>query len=268
MGNVASDNATAGKWEVINPISSAIGGVTVQTGKDHTSGIGKCAVTDNANSTFTSATANDVDGGRTSFITEEMDLTGLTKPVISFWRWYSNSQGLEPRKDKWRVWFSYNNNGAGWSSWYNLERTVQPDVSWRQQIYLPNLTYGNKWRLMFTATDTSLSTFFNTNALIEAAVDDIQVYDMGSFPAGITDLGNLSLSIYPNPANNEITISSNEEGDAQLTILNTVGQAVYNSKSYFKNKKTIDCTPLANGIYFLKLEINQKTSVKRMIIQK
>jgi hypothetical protein len=268
MGNVASDNATAGKWEVINPISSAIGGVTVQTGKDHTSGIGKCAVTDNANSTFTSATANDVDGGRTSFITEEMDLTGLTKPVISFWRWYSNSQGLEPRKDKWRVWFSYNNNGAGWSSWYNLERTVQPDVSWRQQIYLPNLTYGNKWRLMFTATDTSLSTFFNTNALIEAAVDDIQVYDMGSFPAGITDLGNLYLSIYPNPANNEITITSNEVGDAQLTILNTVGQAVYNSKSYFKNKQTIDCTQLANGIYFLKVEINQKTSVKRMVIRK
>jgi hypothetical protein len=121
---------------------------------------------------------------------------------------------------------------------------------------------------MFTATDTSLSTFFTTNALIEAAVDDIQVFDMGSYPAGISDLGNLSSSIYPNPANNEITITSNEEGDAQLTILNTVGQAVYNSKSYFKNKKTIDCTQLANGIYFLKLEINQKTSVKRMIIQK
>ena len=268
IGNVASDNATAGIWEVNNPISSAIGGVTVQTGKDHTTGTGKCAVTDNASSSLTSATTNDVDGGRTSFITEEMDLTGLTKPVISYWRWFTNSQGLEARKDKWRVWFSYNNNGAGWSNWYNLERTVQPDVSWRQQIYLPNLSYGNKWRLMFTATDTSLSTFFNTNALIEAAVDDIQVFDVGNFPTGINNLGNLYLSIYPNPANNEITITSNEAGDAQLTILNTVGQAVYTANSYFKNKKTINCSQLANGIYFLKLEINQKTSVKRIIIQK
>lgn len=268
IGNATSDNATIGIWEVDYPVSSVIGGNTVQTGKDHTTGTGKCAVTENAASTLTSATTKDVDGGRTSIITEEMDLSGMTKPVISFWRWYSNSQGAEPRKDKWRVWFSYNNNGAGWSNWYNLERTQQPDVSWRQQVYVPNLSYGNKWRLMFTATDTSLSTFFTTNALIEAAVDDIQVYDIGSFPAGVTAIDNMYMNIYPNPATNEITISANENGKAKISIFNTIGQEIYTSNEQFLNNKTINCSQFANGIYFLKLEINYKSSIKRMVIQK
>lgn len=266
IGTFTNDNATSGKFIVANPISSTINGALVQTGNDHTSGTGKCAVTGNAVSAFSSATAQDVDLGRTSIVTEPIDLSGMTKPIISYWRWFSNSQGDEARKDIWRTWYAFN-NGNGWSRWFPLERTYQPDVNWRQNIYLPSISFGSQWKLMFTATDTSESTFFTTNALVEAAVDDIEVYDLGSFPTGVLTVDELNINIFPNPTENDFVIASNEQGIAKIEILNTIGQEVFKKTVAYNGSETIHCEKFGKGIYFLKFEINHKTTTKRIVVK-
>lgn len=66
---------------------------------------------------------------------------------------------------------------------------------------------------------------------------------------GINELNNnLEFSIYPNPSQNTITISS--AGETELFIFNLLGEIVLSSK--VKNKSLVDTSSLKTGIYFIK----------------
>ena len=67
---------------------------------------------------------NDVDGGRTTLVTDVIDMSTLTDPQLSYWRWFSNDQGASPNADVFRIQIS-NNGGSTWSA---LE-TVGPSGS-------------------------------------------------------------------------------------------------------------------------------------------
>ena len=262
IGNVSGDNATAGKWIVNTPISSATNGDTVQTGNDHTTGTGKCAVTGNAASPTSQAGSADVDGGRTSLITGEFDITPYTQPVISYWRWYSNSQGANPGKDWWRVYSSYDNGG----SWTLIERTYAPDVSWRRYIWSPNKANGNKVKLMFVATDSIQG---GTGAWVEAAIDDIQILDLGN-STGIPSLSSLPATIYPNPAKNQLNIVLPQSGELVYTLVNAIGETILTKKERIvaTNAVIVNTNTLANGLYFVKLEMDGKQSIHKVMISK
>jgi hypothetical protein len=264
VGNVAGDNATAaGRWIVAAPVPSTTNGDTVQTGKDHTSGTGKCAVTGNAPSATSTVGNADVDGGRTSLLTDELDLSTYTEPIISYWRWFSNSQGSNPRKDHWRVWGSYDNG----TTWFQIERTFQPDVNWRRNIFLPNLTQGNKVRFMFVATDSVQG---GGGALVEAAVDDIEVLEVGNTPAGVGGIEQLQSLVFPNPAKSVLQLLIPESGEVQAIFRNTLGQNIYSTtfQNDKTNRHTIPLLQIPNGIYFLQLEVNGKSSVHRIVVSK
>jgi len=264
IGNAPGDNATSGKWIVAIPVSSVTNGDTVQTGKDHTTGTGKCAVTGNAASTASQPGNSDVDNGKTTLITETYDLSQYNQPVISYWRWFTNSQSSsDPGKDLWRVWISYDNGG----SWTVAEKTYKPDVRWRRNVIIPDLTKGTTAKLMFTAMDSVYTGVSGT--WIEAAVDDIEILALGS-TTGIQDVNSLQASIYPNPASNEITVVTPENGQMNYSILNTVGQTILSSekRTVTGNSLKINTSALANGIYFVKLEMNAKRTIHRLVIAK
>lgn len=264
IGNVAGDNATGGKWIVAQPISSTTSGDTVQTGRDHTSGSGKCAVTGNAPSASSSVGNADVDGGRTTIITEEIDLAPYTEPIISYWRWYSNSQGSNPAKDQWRVFGSYNNG----SSWFQIERTYKPDVSWRRNIFLPNLTQGTKMRFMFVATDSAQNG--GGGALVEAAIDDIEILEVGNTPAGLSGFNEIDALVYPNPTRDELRMALPVSGLVSLQFRNTIGQVVH-TEEYTATAGKVHALNVANwtpGVYFLTLNCQGKRSVQRIVISR
>ncbi len=264
IGNAPTDNATAGKWIIAVPVSSVTNGDTVQTGKDHTTGTGKCAVTGNAASATSQPGNADVDGGRTSLITETYDLSPYNQPVISYWRWYTNSQSSsDPGKDLWRVWISYDNG----SSWVMAEKTYRPDVRWRRNVIIPDLTKGTTFKLMFTATDTVYTGVSGT--WVEAAVDDIQILHLGS-GLSVQDVSSLQASLYPNPAASEITVVTPENGSIQYAIVNAVGQTMLQNEQAVvtNNSLKINTSALANGIYFVKLTMQGKQSVHRLLISK
>lgn len=88
---------------------------------------------------------------------------------------------------------------------------------------------------------------------------------------GIKDLTNnlLSFSIYPNPANESITVSTGNLilDNTILSITNSIGQLVYTEA--FVNKQQINISSLPNGIYFVQLNSNGKTvSPKKLIISR
>ncbi|MBK7762706.1 MAG: T9SS type A sorting domain-containing protein [Bacteroidetes bacterium] len=266
IGNASTDNATGGKWIVALPISSVTNGDTVQTGKDHSTGTGKCAVTGNAASASSQPGNADVDGGRTSLLTPSFDLSAYNKPVISYWRWYTNSQSSNnPGKDLWRVSASYD-NGATWTI---IERTYKPDVRWRRSVFVADLTKGNSVMLMFTATDSAATSSGGT--WVEAAIDDIEILELGSGAAvGVQNIKSLDATIYPNPAGNEISIRTSENGKLDYTIVNTLGEVVLQKSNIelAHNSLQVNTSSLANGFYFVKLSLNGNNAVHRLQIAK
>lgn len=166
--SVPSDKATGGIWERANP-----GGTSAQPEDDHTVMPGKrCYVTENGNPFF-AAGSQDVDGGKTTLTTTDYDLSGLTNPHISYWRWYSNSKGLNPGED---IFVVDVNSGSGWVNVETIGPTG-PDVQggWIQHSFrvgdLVPLTSTVKLR--FVASDEI------NNSLVEAAIDDLRVLDVG-----------------------------------------------------------------------------------------
>ncbi|MEZ5046392.1 MAG: T9SS type A sorting domain-containing protein [Chitinophagaceae bacterium] len=261
IGNASNDNATAGKWIVDIPLASkTTQGDTVQTGKDHTTGSGKCAVTANASSVNSSVGSADVDNGRTTLITEEFDLSTYNNAILSYWRWYSNAQGSNPAKDYWRVYITYNNG----TSWTQQIKTSQAEVGWHRNIIMPDYTKGNKVRLMFVATDSSQG---SGGALVEAAIDDIQILEISKSGVGVQDINALSFILYPNPAHHEVSIQTNHIGNTKVQFLDLLGNIVFQKNISGNTATKVDVSRLTKGIYFVKLECDGKTSIQKMTIE-
>jgi hypothetical protein len=264
VGNLTGDLATAGKWKVDTLIPSYTNGDIVQSDKDHTIGNGnKCAFTGNALSPTSSVGSADVDGGRTSLATSDFNIQGLERPVLSYWRWFSNSQGSNARKDQWRVYISYN-SGSTWS--LIPERTYQPDVSWRQNVYKLDNTKSVA-ALKFVASD-SAQTGFNGGSLVEAAVDDIQLWS-STAPANVNNKFELQSNVYPNPLNNKVNIALNTSGITTIKIINQVGQILYIKEENITANKPVEIntSTFSNGMYFIEISrVNSKTT-KKITIQ-
>ena len=80
------------------------------------------------------------------------------------------------------------------------------------------------------------------------------------------DNQNSNISIFPNPAQSQITILSEGNIMQSISITNVLGEIVYSS-----NNKTdimsIDISDFASGTYFVKIDLTDKTIVQKMIKQ-
>ncbi len=75
------------------------------------------------------------------------------------------------------------------------------------------------------------------------------------------------ISLFPNPASNEITVEVVKETTATLSILDSKGMLL---GSYLLNglSKSIDITHLSDGIYFILLSDGKSTSTRKFVVNK
>ena len=75
------------------------------------------------------------------------------------------------------------------------------------------------------------------------------------------------ISLFPNPASNEITVEVVKEITATLSILDSKGMLL---GSYMLNglSQSIDITNLSNGIYFILLSDGKSTSTRKFVVNK
>ena len=85
--------------------------------------------------------------------------------------------------------------------------------------------------------------------------------------SGVEDIyNNKSVSVYPNPVKNELTIEPFSSNTKQkIEILNTMGQLVYSSIIY--EKSVVDVSNLSNGVYLIKMISDNSNEVKQFIKQ-
>ncbi len=134
---------------------------------------------------------------------------------------------------------------------------TQTDVSWTSTLQnTASWRIATNWNIMCSPT----------RSLINASHSNIR--HQNSVGVGISQAEmNDAVSVYPNPANNEVTI---ELGigmkDLNVTIYNMVGELIYNSEMT-NQQKMIDISSFARGIYTVEVENKDAKVFKKLVIQ-
>ncbi len=172
----SNDDATTGIWENASPQ-----GTTAQPGEDHTPGAGtNCWVT--GATAGASVGTNDIDGGTTTLYSPIYDLSGLTAPVVSYWRWYNNSAGSNPGQDSMEIEVS-SDGGATWASLEVVGPTSDNTGGWilASHDLAAIVTPTSQVQLRFRASD------LGGGSIVEAAIDDLEISEFscgGGGPLG------------------------------------------------------------------------------------
>jgi len=162
-----ADTATTGIWNRMDPEPT-----NAQPGDDHSPAGTVCWVTDGL--AGAGIGSFDVDGGATTLTSPLLDLSAAVDPHIGYWRWYSNNQGSAPGADVFTV--DISTDGI---NWVNVETVgpAGPDTiggwifhEFRASDFAPA---ASSVRLRFIASD------FAGGSIVEAAVDDLAVRDVG-----------------------------------------------------------------------------------------
>ncbi len=153
-------------------------GEIIQPDFDHTENGQYCFVTGNAVSQNDSEFGfGDVDGGKTSLISPQFDLSEYSTAAISYWRWYSNSAagGANPGNDVWRV----DGSNDGGNTWVSLELTNENSNEWTKHQFILNdntIPLSNQMKFRFIAEDIFYEDDNGSGgSIIEAALDDFQI---------------------------------------------------------------------------------------------
>jgi Fungalysin metallopeptidase (M36) len=258
-----TDDANDGLWELGVPIGS-VGGQNdevVQTEQQHTIGGTQCYYTANGDNADSNPNSADVDGGVTTLVTPPIAVSGLVDPVLTYWRWFSNAtpgSNGDPQ-DPWRV--DISDDG---STWTPVEITRQSDRSWRRNaLRISDLVSANGevW-LRFIAEDD------NGNDMVEAALDDVQLWGANEGISAVSDQGNdPGLDAYPVPCNEVLVVRPvHQAPNTVLTLTDASGRAV---RTWGANGAQVLYLPtgdLANGSYTLRAQGLGSAAIRNIIV--
>ncbi len=251
-----TDDATTGQWDFTIPIGSFLDpndpSTAVQPDFQNTPNGEFCFVTGNAASPTDGIGVNDVDAGTTTLLSDIIDLSSFTNPVITYYRWWSNNTGALPNEDPLEIAVS----DDGGNTWTFAEFTRTSDRSWRRNAFrvqdFVNVT--NQFRIKFNASD---SVAFG-GSLVEAAIDDIQVWENAEAQS-VQDIEAVSLTtLFPDPASDLINVSLqlNSAQRVRLEIYDMTGRVVKTDDLGLLTGREVgqvDVRELAEGQYSLKV---------------
>ena len=103
-------------------------------------------------------------------------------------------------------------------------------------------------------------------------IDDIRVYNSTNVSIEAPEL-NSSVTIYPNPATNQLNLNINLENSANVTyqIVNSLGQVVLDNNlgdlNNGQHTQSVDVSDLAAGFYYVQLNIDGNIISKKLTIK-
>ncbi len=122
---------------------------------------------------------------------------------------------------------------------------------------------GSAWSVDLSNVQTFNCVYFHNANVGYACGTNGVIYklDLG---IGINDVAkDDELTMYPNPATNELTIESKMQ-NAEIEIRDVLGQMVYSTKAIAASS-TIDVSMLSKGVYFISLQNGKQTINKKLV---
>ncbi|MBU2650075.1 MAG: T9SS type A sorting domain-containing protein, partial [Bacteroidetes bacterium] len=86
-----------------------------------------------------------------------------------------------------------------------------------------------------------------------------------STTVSVSELSSEGIAIYPNPATDVVNITATED-ITFVTIINNVGQVVYNNKVVNDNVLQVTTSGFEAGVYMIKVETGSNVIIQKVII--
>ncbi len=218
---------------------------------------------------------NDVD----ELITPAMDLNGLSGSATLTFRWSYATQAnaVVDMTDKLEIWSS-RNCGETWQLRDDFAGTALVTAGNHSEYFVP--TSQNDWGF---ASVNVPNTLFDPNILFKF------IFTTGDYPnnlyidniniqgtVGIDELNGTinALNVYPNPANENTTVSFNLPGSTDVTVVMTdisgrvVMSEMYANREAGNNQLNISTGEFADGLYMLSVKSNYSDVTTRLMIKK
>ncbi len=263
-GWTVTSTASTGDWERGEPIGTFYGNTPANPGADVSNDFGtSCFVTGNNGG---QAGDDDIDDGSTTLRSPLFDLSTYTDPYLSYYRWFFNDGGQGSSFNDSLLVMLSNGVDSVLIDTVGANNFQQSQWIYRNIRVKDYLTLTQNMRITFYAADN------NPGHLVEAALDLFQVTDSGAIETSGKSLNEnvAELKAFPNPFTHQLNIRV--EGlaspTAQLIVLNTLGQTVYQTE-VTKNHTLLNIgEELSNGVYFIRLlENGKETNTLRVIKQ-
>ncbi len=110
-------------------------------------------------------------------------------------------------------------------------------------------------QLIFSATPTAAGTVY---------IDNVYYYTTA---VGIPTLESSKVNMYPNPANNDLTVITNNSNiESNIEIRNSIGQTIYTTViPKGQNSVSVDLKGYSSGIYFVNIQNTETKIVNKLI---
>ena len=229
----------------------------------------------------TNSTSNYLNNSVNYLYTNCYDLSAITNPVLSFKMAfdieddydylvmeYSTNQG-----DSWEILGSHTD-----PNWYSSSSTANglPGKQWTGEGEDANSLGGTNATLhdysydlgAFTSESNIIFRFkFTTDSgtTEEGVVIDNLVIN-GTLSVNNVELQN-SFLVYPNPSEDIFNLSWSSDGITNITVYNYLGKTILERKNIDKKTYQIDLENQSRGLYFIKINIDGKQAVKKVILK-
>ncbi len=179
---------------------------------------------------------------------------------------FGGISGNDPDWFKFSVFGFYNDTPTDTVDFYLADfRFDEPEkdyiIQTWQWVELSQLGYVDSLQMMLSSSDVGE---WGMNTPSYFCADNLYVVQTEN---SIETLPNKSnFSIYPNPANSQITIHLHGNISGNLTIINSAGTIVKQEKHVINNQQ-IDISNLAAGLYFVQIQTLNNITSKRLVKQ-
>ena len=186
------------------------------------------------------------------------------------WRTYANNLNAQP--ELFDVTLDGQGNiyvcgSASYMGWQSLLTKLKPDgtVLWNAKYQVTG-NGGHGFHAMdYTNGIITLAGYTNIGAWL------IKVDSNGCITnctTNVAELSESSLQLYPNPANEVVTVQAGEQNIGQLTVTDVNGRVVYHTQNTGAPTHHINTAGFSAGLYFLSAQSGGKTFYGKLVVSK
>jgi hypothetical protein len=138
-------------------------------------------------------------------------------------------------------------------------------------LYIPSFqilssgTFSHNETLKRIELSASMTPF---NPQIAAKYDNIRISAIKTLPPylGIDDFVSSKFNVFPNPINDVVTVTNNENiGMEEIIIYDIIGKRIKTKKYNDKNEIQLNLSDLSSGTYLLHIKTKDDIAIKKVI---